>query len=85
MVVHTDKGNSFLIHQPGPNSITTVTPASNMSRNWIKSHDIPVKGNKTVQEAFNGAGGRTTNPIINYTTAKTCIGAARGVEKTLKK
>jgi hypothetical protein len=84
-VVHTDKGHSFLIHQPGLNSITTVTPASNMSHNWTKQHDIPVQGNKTVQEIYNGAGGRTTNSYINYATAKTCIGAAKGAEKALKK
>lgn len=49
VVVNTDKGNSYLIHHPGPSSVTTVTNASNMSNNWSKSHDIPVNGSKTVQ------------------------------------
>lgn len=56
-----------------------------MGKNWGKSHDIPVSGQKTVQEVFNGAGGRTNTPVINYITAKTCIGAAEGAEKALQK
>lgn len=55
-----------------------------MSKKWVKSHDIPVNGAKTVQEVYNGAGGRTNNPVVNYVTAKTCIGAAEGAEKALK-
>lgn len=51
VVVNTKEGNSYLIHHPGPGHVTTVTPASNMSKNWTKSHDIPVQGSKTVQEA----------------------------------
>lgn len=78
-------GNSYLIHHPGPSGHTTVTDASNMSNNWVKSHDIAVSGQKTVQDVFNGAGGRTNNPIVNYVTAKTSIGAAEGAEKALKK
>lgn len=83
--MHTDKGNSYLIHHPGPSGITTVTPASNMSKNWTKAHDIPVKGTKTVQQIYNGAGGRTTNPTVNYATGKTCIGVAKNAETALKK
>lgn len=78
-------GNSYLIHHPGPSGQTTVTSASNMSKNWVKSHEIAVSGQKTVQEVYNGAGGRTNNPLVNYITAKTCIGAAEGAEKALKK
>ena len=33
VVVHTDKGNDYLIHHP-KNGVTTVTPASNMSNKW---------------------------------------------------
>ncbi len=49
VVVKTSAGNSYLIHQPSHGQCTTVTSASNMSKNWSKSHDIPVNGNKTVQ------------------------------------
>lgn len=83
--MNTDKGNSYLIHHPGPGSTTTVTSASNMSKNWTKTHDIPVQGNKTVQQIYNGAGGRTNNTTVNYATAGLCVGAAKGAEKTLKK
>ena len=65
--------------------MTTVTPASNMSSNWKKTHDIQVNGDKTVQQVYNGAGGRTNNTAVNYVSAGTCIGAASGAEKTLKK
>ena len=85
VVVNTDKGNSYLIHHPGPTGITTVTPASNMSSHWTKSHDIPVHGSKTVQQVYNGAGGRTLDPAINYATGATCIGVAKNAESTLKK
>ena len=89
VVVNTDKGNSYLIHHPGSagsnGGTTTVTSASNMSSKWSKEHTIPVSGKPTVQEVFNGAGGRTKNPIVNYVTAGTCIGAAKGAESTLKK
>lgn len=56
-----------------------------MSKAWVKSHDIPVNDKKTVQQVFNAAGGRTNNPIFNYGTAGTCIGAAKGAEKELSK
>lgn len=85
VVVETDRGNSYLIHHPGPSSTVTVTPASNMSSKWEKSHDINVNGEKTVQQAYNGAGGRTNDPKVNYATAGTCIGAARGVQNALEK
>ncbi len=85
VVVNTDKGNSYLVHHPGPGGITTVTQASNMSSKWSKTHDIPVKGVKTVQEVYNGAGGRTTNTVVNYFTGKTCIGVAKNAELALKK
>jgi hypothetical protein len=77
VVVNTDKGNSYLIHHPGPGSVTTVTSASNMSSNWSKSHNISVQGNKTVQEVYNGAGGRSNNTYVNYATGGTCIGVAK--------
>lgn len=83
VVVGTKEGNSYLIHHPGPGSTTTVTPSSNMSSKWTKTHDIPVSSPKSVQEVYNSAGGRTTNPIVNYVTAKTCIGAAKGAESAL--
>jgi hypothetical protein len=85
VVVNTDKGNSYLIHHPGPSSTTTVTPASNMSSKWTKSHDIPVSGSKTVQDIYNSAGGRTTNTAFNYVTGGTCIGVAKSAESGLKK
>ena len=84
VVVNTDKGNSYLIHS-GPDQGVVVTPASNMSSKWTKTSDIDVTPGKTVQDAFNGAGGRTLNPVINYGTSGTCIGAAAGVEKSLSK
>lgn len=56
-----------------------------MSKHWSKSHDIPVNGKKTVQEVYNAAGGRTTNPVINYITGGTCIGVAKNAEKALTK
>jgi hypothetical protein len=74
-----------LIHHPGYEGTTTVTSAANMSNNWTKSHDIPVSGNKTVQEVYNGAGGRSNNSIVNYATGGTCIGVAKSAEETLKK
>jgi len=83
VVVNTSAGNSYLIHHPGPSGVTTVTSASNMSSNWTKDHDIPVNGSKTVQQVYNGAGGRTNNPAVNYATAGTCIGVAKGAESTL--
>lgn len=55
-----------------------------MSKKWSKTHDIEVKGTKTVQEVYNGAGGRTKNPVTNYVTGGTCIGTASGAEKTRK-
>ena len=76
VIVNTDQGNSYLIHHPGPNATTTVTPASNMSNKWSEEHSIPVKGDKTVQDIYNGAGGRTKNPVVNYVTGQTCIGVA---------
>ena len=82
MIHHPGSGSSG---SSGTGSVTTVTHASNMSNKWTKSHDIQVNGTKTVQDAYNGAGGRTSNPLINYITAGTCIGAASGVEKTLGK
>lgn len=85
VVVQTKEGNSYLIHHPGPGHITTVTSASNMSKNWSKSHDIPVNSSRSVQDVYNGAGGRTTNTFINYFTGPTCIGVARNAEKTLTK
>lgn len=83
VVVGTDKGNSYLIHHPGPGGLTTVTSASHMSKAWSKTHDIPVSGSPTVQAVYNGAGGRTTIPAVSYATAGTCIGAAKGAERTL--
>lgn len=85
VVVNTNQGNSFLIHHPGPNSITTVTPASNMSRNWTKSHDIPVNRGMTVQDVYNSAGGRTNNTALNYATGGTCINVAKRAENALKR
>ena len=70
VVVNTKEGNSWLIHQPGPNQMTTVTSASNMSNRWVKDHDIPVNGTHTVQEVYNGAGGRTTSPLMKRALKK---------------
>lgn len=48
VVCHTSAGNSYLIHHPGPDAVTTVTPASNMSKNWKVDHEITVNGTKTI-------------------------------------
>ena len=56
-----------------------------MSSRWKQGAEIPVVGTKTMQDAFNGAGGRTNNKLMQYATSGTCIGAAKGVEKALKK
>jgi len=53
VVVHTEKGQSFLIHNT-PESGVVATPAENMSRNWQKTQDIEVKGHKTVGDALRG-------------------------------
>ncbi len=39
VVVNTDKGNSYLIHNT-PSSGVVATKASNMSSNWSKGNDI---------------------------------------------
>jgi len=85
VVVKTKEGNSYLIHNAGPKTGTVVTPASNMSKNWTKTHDIAVIGQKTVGEVFNASSGRTLNPFINYTSGGTCIGTANNAESALKK
>ena len=84
VVLKTNKGNVYLVHS-GPESGVVVTPASNMGSNWEITKQIPVAGIKTVQDAFNGAGGRTNSKLTQYATSGTCIGAAAGVEKALKK
>ena len=84
VVLNTNKGNSYLVHS-GPENGVVVTPASNMSPKWTTTNTIPVTGTKTVQDAFNGAGGRTNSKLTQYATSGTCIGAAAGVEKALGK
>ena len=93
VMVNTDKGNSFLIHNT-PKSGVVATPSSQMSSNWSKSHDINVSGTKTVQNAMSGASARggsiTSNwgdfgKNVNYVASGTCIGAAKGAEKALQK
>ena len=37
----------------------------------------------TVQDAMNGAGGRTNSKLTQYVTSGTCIGGAKGVENAL--
>ena len=84
--VNTDEGNSYLIHGT-LNSGVVATDASQMSKQWSKSHDIPVNGHKTVQDAMSGAsarGGHITGKKGNYVTSLTCIGAAGRAEKALK-
>ena len=39
VVVNTDKGNSYLIHN-GPSNGVVLTNASNMSSKWSKGEDI---------------------------------------------
>mmetsp|Transcript_7099 Transcript_7099/g.6298 ORF Transcript_7099/g.6298 Transcript_7099/m.6298 type:complete len:122 (-) Transcript_7099:187-552(-) len=84
VVVGTAKGNSYLIHS-GPGAGVVTTPSSNMSKNWTKGNAIKVNGTKTVQNAFNGAGGRTNSKMGQYLTGGTCIGATAGVKKALNK
>lgn len=81
-VVHTDKGNSYLIHST-PASGVVATPASNMSKNWTKSPPVPVTNKATVQTAMNSAGGRTLNHTVNYLTSGTCIESSSRMEKHL--
>jgi len=83
-VVKTEKGNSYLIHS-GPDAGTVATPAKNMSKRWTETYDVPVQGDKTVQHALSGAYGKTENPLVNYVTTGTCIGAAKGAERALEK
>ena len=86
VVVNTNQGNCYLVHHPGPGQITTVTPCSNMSSSWKKSHDIQVKGTKTVQEAYNlPVVSKVLGSNGNYITAGTCMGAASGAQKALEK
>ena len=82
VVLKTNKGNVYLVHS-GPESGVVVTPASNMGSKWTTTKEIPVAGTKTVQDAFNGAGGRSLSELLQYATSGTCIGAAAGVEKAL--
>lgn len=85
VVVNTKEGNSYLIHHPGPDQLTTVTQASDMSHKWTKSHDIPIKSSPpTVEQVFKGSGGRTTNTVVNYITGGTCIGVAKTAESVLQ-
>src|SRR5437899_2425211 len=83
VVMNTKEGNSYLVHSTLKG--TVVTPASNMSKNWVKTHDIPVNGTKTVGTVFNQASGRTLNPTVNYVTSGTCIKTAKNAEATLRK
>ena len=53
VVVNTDKGNSYLIHN-GPSKGVVCTDAKNMSSKWSKGEDIKVSGNKTVNDAMRG-------------------------------
>ena len=78
-VVHTDKGNSYLIHST-PKHGVVATPTSNMSNNWTKSEVKNVTNGSTVQSAMNAAGGRTLNPHTNYITSGTCVGSSLRVE-----
>jgi len=84
VVMTTNEGNQFLVHS-GPDYGSVVTPASNMSDKWVKGESITIKGTKTVQDAYNGASGRTNNKLTQYITGGTCIGGAKGAEKALKK
>jgi hypothetical protein len=57
-----------------------------MSSSWKKSHDIQVKGTKTVQEAYNlPVVSKVLGSNGNYITAGTCMGAASGAQKALEK
>jgi hypothetical protein len=56
-----------------------------MSSHWKEGKEIAVVGDKTVQDAFKGAGGRSNYKWVQYTTSGSCIGAAKGTENALKK
>jgi hypothetical protein len=87
VIVNTNKGNSYLIHNT-PGSGVTTTPSSNMSNNWSPINDINVNGQKTVGDAMNGGYNRGTGrlgKIGEYLGSGTCKGTAKGVENALRK
>ena len=86
VVVKTDKGNSYLIHNT-PSSGVVATPASNMSNKWNKTGDIPVSGNKTVGDVMRGGytpGTGSLGKTLEYLGSGTCKGTAIGAEDALR-
>ena len=91
--VHTEQGNSYLIHNAGPGTSGTApgvhcTPASNMSQQW-KSRPIDVKQRCTVQElmtvgARNFRGHVPASGRRQYLNGPTCVGTARRIKRHLR-
>ena len=84
VVVHTDKGQSFLIHNT-PESGVVATPAENMSSKWDETRDIEVRGHKTVGGAIK-AGGYTSGSckLDEYVDSGLCIGTVKDIIKYLE-
>jgi len=87
VIVDTNKGNSYLIHNT-PGSGVVATPSSGMSNNWSTIKDVNVHGSKTVGDAMKGGYTRGTGrlgKIGEYLGSGTCKGTASGVVKSLEK
>ena len=87
VVVHTDKSQSFLIHNTSGSGVV-ATPAENMSSQWHKTGDVEVNGHKTVGDAMKGGYTPGTSMLGNkgeYVGSGLCIGTALGVTNALKK
>ena len=87
VIVDTNKGNSYLIHNT-PKSGVVATPASGMSNGWSNIGDVNVNGQKTVGDAMRGGytpGSGRLGKIGEYLGSGTCKGTARGVINGLGK
>lgn len=87
VVVRTDKGNSYLIHNT-PGAGVVATPAENMSSKWKHEKDLEVNGHKTVGDALQGgytSGSGKLGKGGEYVASGFCIGTAIGVANALKK
>ena len=91
VVVRTEKGERFLIHNT-PESGVVATPAQNMSSKWKKGGDIEINGYKTVEDALQGGyqpGSAAAGKILpakwgEYIGSGTCKWTASRVAKALQ-
>ena len=58
-VVHTDKGNDYLIDS-GKGFGTAVVEARHITNHWTTDSQIEIKRQRAVQDLFAAASGRTT-------------------------